>query len=223
MADLLRRVLVERQCAVHVARTGPDGLRMAREGFFDVVAMDVMLPGMDGFEVVRELRRSEVSVPVLFLTARDSKDDVVLGLDLGGDDYLTKPFSVVELLARLRALARRRPTLPAEKLQVDDLILDCATQEVSRGGRTIELSRTEYVLLEVLMRNAGRPQSRQSLFGAVWGHHRHVGNNTLDAFIRLLRRKIDEPDSTNLIHTVRGFGYRMDRPEVLCRCPSESA
>lgn len=212
MADLLRRALVERQCAVQVARTGPDGLRIAREGLFDVVALDVMLPGMDGFEVARELRRSEVPVPILFLTARDSKADVVLGLDLGGDDYLTKPFSVMELLARLRALARRKPTLPAEKLQVDDLILDCATQEVRRGGRTIELSRTEFVLLEVLMRNAGRVQSRQALFGAVWGQHRQVANNTLDAFIRLLRKKVDEPDSAQLIHTVRGFGYRMDRP-----------
>ena len=211
MADLLRRALVERQCAVQVARTGPDGLRMAREGLFDVVALDIMMPGMDGFEVARELRRSQVSVPILFLTARDSKADVVLGLDLGGDDYLTKPFSVVELLARLRALARRKPTLPAEKLQVDDLILDCAMQEVSRGGRTIELSRTEYVLLEVLMRNAGHVQSRLSLFGAVWGQHRHVENNTLDAFIRLLRKKVDERDSAQLIHTVRGFGYRMDR------------
>jgi DNA-binding response OmpR family regulator len=211
MADLLRLVLVERQCAVQVARTGPDGLRMARESLFDVITLDIMLPGMDGLEVARELRLSQVFVPILFLTARDSKADVVLGLDLGGDDYLTKPFSVVELLARLRALARRKPTLPAEILEVDDLILDCATQEVTRGGRTIELSRTEYVLLEVLMRNAGRVQSRQSLFGAVWGQHRHVGNNTLDAFIRLLRKKVDERDSAHLIHTVRGFGYRMGR------------
>jgi DNA-binding response OmpR family regulator len=211
MADLLRRVLVERQCAVQVARTGPDGLRMARESLFDVVTLDIMLPGMDGFEVARELRRSQVSVPIMFLTARDSKTDLVRGLDLGGDDYLTKPFSVVELLARLRALARRKPAFPAEKLQVDDLVMDCARQEVARGGRTIELSRTEYVLLEVLMRNAGRVQTRQSLFGAVWGPERHVGNNTLDAFIRLLRRKIDEGCPAPLIHTVRGFGYRMDR------------
>jgi DNA-binding response OmpR family regulator len=212
MADLLTRVLVERQCAVQVARTGPDGLRMARESLFDVITLDVMLPGMDGFEVARELRLSRISVPILFLTARDSKTDVVLGLDLGGDDYVTKPFSVAELLARLRALARRKPTVGAEKLQVDDLIMDCTAQEVTRGGRIIELSRTEYVLLEVLMRNAGRVQTRQSLFGAVWGEHRRVGNNTLDAFIRLLRKKIDEGSSARLIRTVRGFGYRMDRP-----------
>jgi DNA-binding response OmpR family regulator len=211
MADLLRRVLVEQQCAVQVARTGPDGLRMARESLFDVITLDIMLPGMDGFEVARELRRSQVSVSILFLTARDSKTDVVLGLDLGGDDYLTKPFSMLELLARLRALARRKPTVPAERFQVADLVLDCATQEVTREGRTIDLSRTEYVLLEALMRNAGRVQSRQSLFGAVWGEGHRVGNNTLDAFIRLLRKKIDEPYSVQLIHTVRGFGYRMDR------------
>jgi DNA-binding response OmpR family regulator len=212
MADLLRRVLVERQCAVQVARTGPDGLRMARESLFDVITMDVMLPGMDGFEVARELRNSHISVPILFLTARDSKTDVVLGLDLGGDDYVTKPFSVVELLARLRALARRKPAAQPETLQVDDLIMDCAAQEVTRGGRSIELSRTEYVLLESLMRHAGCVQSRQSLFDAVWGPRRRVGNNTLDAFIRLLRKKIDEGDSARLIRTVRGFGYRMDRP-----------
>lgn len=212
MADLLKRVLVERNCAVQIARNGPEGIRMARESLFDVVTLDIMLPGMDGFEVARELRRSQLPVPILFVTARDSKTDLVLGLDLGGDDYLTKPFSVAELLARLRALARRKLTVPAEKLQVADLILDCATQEVMRDGRTIELSRTEYVLLEMLMRNAGRVLTRQSLFAAVWGPERQVGNNTLDVFIRLLRRKIDGGCSAPLIHTVRGFGYRMDRP-----------
>jgi DNA-binding response OmpR family regulator len=209
MAEILGRGLREQRCSVQLAHTGPDGLMLARNSLFDVITLDVMLPGMDGLEVARELRRSGISSPILFLTARDSKIDVVRGLELGGDDYLTKPFSFVELVARLRALARRRLAIPSQRLQIDDLVLDPAALEVTRGGVAINLSRTEFLLLELLMRNVGGVVRRQVLFDAVWGAGHSIENNTLDAFIRLLRRKIEHGHRVKLIQTVRGFGYRM--------------
>jgi len=209
MADLLKRALQEQECSVQLAHTGPDGLRLAREVPFDVISMDVMLPGMDGFGVAGELRRSGIPTPILFLTARDSEADLVRGLELGGDDYLAKPFSFVELLARLRALARRKSEAPSRKLQVADLVLDSARHEVTRDGRRIDLSPTEYVLLELLMRSPGRVLRRPALVEAVWGSGHAVENNTLDAFIRLLRKKIDHHYPTKLLQTVRGFGYRI--------------
>jgi DNA-binding response OmpR family regulator len=213
MAELLRRGLQEQGCMVQVAQDGIEGLRMAQQFPFDVITLDVMLPGLDGFQVARELRGIEVSIPILFLTARDAKIDVILGLEYG-DDYLTKPFSFIELLARVRALARRRVCLPACQLRVDDLVIDCAAKEVRRAGQPIELSRTEYLLLEFLMRNADRALTRQALFDAVWGVGHLVENNTLDVFIRLLRKKIDDGRPAKLIHTVRGFGYRLATRQV---------
>ena len=221
MAELLKRALQERQCAVDIARTGLEGLRLARSSVFDVITLDVMLPGMDGIEVAQELRRSMVSTPILFLTARDSKPDVVRGLELGGDDYLTKPFSFIELLARLRALARRKVAVPPQQISVGDLILDAGTLTVTRYGQPIEFSRTEFLLLEVLMRNAGRVVLRQVMFDTVWGAGHSIESNTLDVFIGLLRRKIDHGRSQGLIRTVRGFGYQMDLPAISCLCPSE--
>jgi DNA-binding response OmpR family regulator len=215
MAELLRRGLEEQGCRVEVAYTGHDGLRIARSSTFDVVTLDVMLPGIDGLEVARELRRFRVLTPILFLTARDSKLDIVRGLELGGDDYLTKPFSFLELLARLRALARRSASVPAQKLQVEDLVLDPATLSVTRGGAPVEISPTEFSLLEVLMRNVGSVVLRHALFSGVWGTGRSVENNTLDVYIRMLRRKIDDGQAVRLIHTVRGFGYQMCRRSAL--------
>lgn len=212
MAQLLRRALEEQRFSVQVASSGDEGLRIARESVFDVITLDVMLPGVDGFEVARELRRTRVFTPILFLTARDSKADLVRGLDLGGDDYITKPCSLIELFARLRALARRKIEAPPQLLKVSELVLDCSTQEVTRAGRRIELSRTEYALLEILMRSAGTVLRRQALFDAVWGAGYSVENNTLDAFIRLLRKKIDRDQSSALIRTVRGFGYVIQEP-----------
>ena len=209
MADLLRRALEEQECSVQLAHTGPDGLRLGRDVPFDVISMDVMLPGMDGFGVAGELRRCGIPTPILFLTARDSEADLVRGFALGGDDYLAKPFSFVELLARLRALARRKPEAPSRKLQVADLVLDSARHEVTRGGRRIDLSPTEYVLLELLMRSPDRVLRRPALVEAVWGSGHAVENNTLDAFIRLLRRKIDHDYPIKLLQTARGFGYRI--------------
>jgi DNA-binding response OmpR family regulator len=209
MADLLRRALQEQQCSVQLAHNGPDGLRLAREVPFDVISLDVMLPGMDGFGVAGELRRSGVPTPILFLTARDSEADLVRGLELGGDDYLAKPFSFVELLARLRALARRKSEVSSRKLEVADLVMDSVHHEVTRDGKRIDLSPTEYVLLELLMRSAGRVLRRPSLVEAVWGDGHAIENNTLDAFIRLLRKKIDHGYPIKLLQTVRGFGYRI--------------
>jgi DNA-binding response OmpR family regulator len=209
MADLLYGALTEQSCSVQVAYNGVDGFQLARGFPFDAIVLDVMLPGMDGFDVTRELRRAQVFSPILFLTARDSKMDIVRGLELGGDDYLAKPFSFLELLARLRALARRRQEGPAQKLQVRDLVLDTATHEVSRSGVRTDLSRTEFLILEFLMKNAERVVKRDELVEAGWGFSRRVGNNTLDAFVRLLRRKVDKGHTEKLLHTVRGFGYRL--------------
>ena len=209
MATLLRRALEEQSCVVTLAHSGLLGCQLALEFPFDVVVLDVMLPEMDGFEIAREMRRSHISTPILFLTARDAEFDLMLGLELGGDDYLTKPFSFIELLARIRALARRRHSLQSEELQIADLVINLQTHEVSRRGMRIELSRTEFLLLEFLMRNSHRAISRQSLLHAVWGFGHSVENNTLDAFIGLLRKKIDCGYPERLLHTVRGFGYRM--------------
>ena len=208
MAELLQRGLEEQHCSVQVAHSGPEGLRVARSSAFDVITLDVMLPGIDGMEVARELRRSNIFVPILFLTARDSKADVVRGFELGGDDYLTKPFSFLELLARLRGLARRNRVVAPQELQIDDLVLDTTNLTVSRGGILVELSRTEFSLLQLLMKNRGRVVLRQVLFEAVWAG-RSVENNSLDVYIRALRRKIDDGHENKLIQTVRGFGYRM--------------
>jgi DNA-binding response OmpR family regulator len=209
MAMLLKHALEEQSCVVNVAHSGSEGHRLALDFPFDALVLDVMLPDMDGFEIARELRRAQIATPILFLTARDAELDMVLGLELGGDDYLTKPFSFVELVARLRALARRRHKVQSEDLQIADLVINVQSHEVTRRGMRIELSRTEYLLLEFLMRNANRAISRQSLLQAVWGVGRLVENNTLDVFIRLLRKKIDCGCTERLLHTVRGYGYRL--------------
>ena len=170
--------------------------------------LDVMLPGMDGFSIVRRLRAARNATPILLLTARDTSDDIVTGLDAGADDYLTKPFSFKVLLARLRALSRRKNVEPSTRIRISDLVLDPATREVRRGGFTIALTRTEFVLLEMLIRNAGRVITRARMIDAVWGQ-REIENNTLDVFIRQLRSKIDLRASPKLIHTIRGIGYAL--------------
>jgi DNA-binding response OmpR family regulator len=209
MAELLKRSLEEQYFVVQTAYSGRDGIELARKFPFDVIVLDVMLPDVTGFDAAQALRRDSVTTPILFLTARDAELDIVLGLEIGGDDYLTKPFAFAELLARIRALSRRRHELPPQQLQVGDLVLDITSHEVSRGGVRIELSPTEYQLLEFLMRNRNQAIKRQTLVDAVWGFGRAVENNTLDAFIRLLRKKIDIGYSAPLLQTVRGFGYRL--------------
>jgi len=206
MLELLRKGLSEEGHTVSCAADGSAGLQMVRDHDFDVVILDVMMPKMDGFEVARRMRTEENCTPVLMLTAKDSVPDIVHGLDLGADDYMTKPFSFNELLLRLRAVNRRAAAPRRTQLQVGDLLLDRSTREVCRDGRRISLTRTEYGLLERLMRDAGEVVPREILISSLG---REVGSNTLDAFVRLLRNKIDcnDNDRRKLIHTVRGVGY----------------
>lgn len=209
MLELLRRGLTEEGHTVVCASDGSEGLRKLREGEFDVVILDVMMPKVNGYEVARRMRIENNSTPVLMLTARDAVPDVVHGLEVGADDYVTKPFSFHELLLRLRAV--RRPAEVAErgKSQVGDLLLDRRTREVVRNGERISLTRTEYCLLERLMRDAGKVVRRESLIESIWGSGQAVADNSLDAFVRLLRNKVEGDGYQKLIHTVRGVGYVM--------------
>jgi DNA-binding response OmpR family regulator len=214
MVELLRKGLSEEGHTVVCVHDGDEGLELARNYEFDVIILDVMLPKLNGYQVAQRLRTDRIATPLLMLTAKDSVPDLVHGLDSGADDYLTKPFAFEELLARLRAVKRRAPVPQQPKLKVGNLVLDPATREVSRAGEDILLTRTEYNLLERLMYRAGKVVPRRSLIEAVWGFDREIEENTLDAFVRLLRTKIDTEGQPKLIHTVRGVGY-MIRSEAL--------
>jgi DNA-binding response OmpR family regulator len=213
LARQLKKGLEENGHIVSLEFDGGEGLEAARQGHFDVLVLDVMLPTMDGFGIVRRLRSSGKKNPILLLTARDSPEDIVAGLDAGADDYLTKPFALKVLLARLRALARRKEVEPRTNLQIGDLQLDPAEHVVRRGRSAIALTRTEFVLLETLMRNAGRVVTRVRLIEAVWGNEKEVESNTLDVYVRQLRSKIESTGSVKLIQTVRGVGYVMREEE----------
>src|SRR6266516_146667 len=207
MAGLLKKGLEEENHSVTLAHDGPAGLEMAELYEFDAVVLDIMLPGIDGFEVARRLRRNRNQTPILILTARDAVPDIVKGLDVGADDYLTKPFAFEVFLARLRSVARRGSTPRPTILQVGDLVLNPANHQVTRGEREIHLSPTEFRLLELLMRRAGRVVPRDAIVEAVWDFDHDVEENTLDTFIRLLRSKVDRDHDHKLIQTVRGIGY----------------
>jgi DNA-binding response OmpR family regulator len=213
MAGLLRRGLSAEGHTVDVAGDGLRGLEKGQALAFDVIVLDIMLPGLDGLSIARRLRTGGVRTPILMLTARDSVPDIVRGLDVGADDYLTKPFSFEVLAARLRAISRRTASESGSILQVADLTLDALKHEVHRGGRAIALTRTEFVLLECLMRRAGRVVSRDGLIEAVWGMD-SVENNTLDVFIFQLRSKLESGGAGRLIQTVRGFGYTVRESEA---------
>jgi len=207
MAGLLKKGLEEENHTVSLAYDGRTGLEMARYLNCDAIVLDLMLPGIDGYEVARRLRKSGNNTPILVLTARDTVPDVVKGLDIGIDDYMTKPFSFEEFLARLRAVSRRASNRRQTVVQVGDLVLDPASHDVTRAGDAISLSRTEYRLLEFLMRRAGRVISRTTILNAVWDSRDDVEQNTLDAFVSSLRSKIDQGRTVKLLHTVRGTGY----------------
>jgi two-component system, OmpR family, response regulator len=209
MAGLVKRGLEEEGIAVDVAGRGEDAVWMAGSTEYDVVVLDVMLPGLDGFEVCRRLRADDVWIPVLMLTARDAVEDRVAGLDGGADDYLVKPFSFEELLARLRALARRGSAKRPAVLEAGDLRLDPATRRASRGEAEIALSQKEYALLETLMRRPGVALSRLQLLEHGWDDTYENRSNVIDVYIRYLREKIDRPFGTDTIETVRGVGYRL--------------
>jgi DNA-binding response OmpR family regulator len=209
MAELLAQGLTGEGHSTALAYTGIDGLQLAQIYSFDAIVLDLMLPGIDGFEVARRLRQNQNRTPILILTARDALPDIVKGLDTGADDYITKPFSFTEFSARLRAVSRRGPIARGPRLQLADLVLDTTTYGVFRGERGIVLTRKEYSLLELLMRNAGRILTHNTIIEAVWGTDQSVEDNTLQALVKLLRNKIDRDNDVKLIETVRGFGYRM--------------
>jgi two-component system, OmpR family, response regulator len=209
MAALLRRGLNAEGMSADVAIKGEDALWMAEATEYDAIVLDVMLPGIDGFEVCSRLRREGVWAPILMLTARDSVRDRVAGLDGGADDYLTKPFSYAELLARLRALVRRGPIERPTELAVGDLRLDPATRVVRRGETEIDLSAKEFALLETFMRRPGRVLSRFELLEHAWDYDYENRSNVVDSYVRFLRKKIDRPFGVRSIETVRGAGYRL--------------
>lgn len=212
MAALLERGLTAEGHSVVVAHTGREALEVALAGRFDVIVLDVMLPEMNGFEITRQLRDQKNQTPILMLTARDAPSDKVKGLDDGADDYLIKPFLFEELLARLRAVSRRGPIPRAPLLRQADLVLNPATHEVSRSGRPIVLTRTEFSLLELLLRNVGRVVTRDVILDAIWMSE-PVESGNLNAFISLLRLKVDRGHPVKLIQTVRGTGYRIGGDE----------
>ena len=214
MRALVQRGLVEQGHAVDVAEASGPALSLARQSTYDVMVFDVMLPGPSGIDLARSLRQSGNATPILMLTARDAAADIVTGLDAGADDYLTKPFAFAVLLARLRALGRRPPMARDEVLSVADLHLDVASHVAMRGQTVLSLTRTEFHLLECLMRRPGRVVTREHLMDELWSA-RDVSSNTLDAFVKSLRHKLDADDRPRLLHTIRGIGYCVrEEPEL---------
>jgi two-component system OmpR family response regulator len=209
MAALVRRGLSEHGQSVDIARTGEEAVVMAGATEYDVIILDVMLPGIDGFEVCRRLRQDRIWAPVLMLTARDAVEDRIAGLDTGADDYLIKPFSFAELLARLRALVRRGPVERPPVLEVGSLRLDPATHQVWRGQVEIHLSTKEFTLLEIFMRRPGQVLSRFDLLEHAWDYAYENRSNVIDVYIRYLRDKVDRPFGVSSVETIRGAGYRL--------------
>lgn len=212
MADLLKRTLQEEGHQVVLSRDGREGFEMARASTYDVILLDVMLPGMDGNAIARKLRGSRNQTPILMLTARDAPADIVRGLDSGADDYLAKPFSIEVLLARLRSVSRRGVIPGTTRLQIGEVTLDPASHRVTRGMEVLSLTPREYKLLELLMRSPGRVVSRGTILDSVWGVASDVSENTVEVYMRQLRLKVDT-GASKLIHTVRGFGYMMRGPD----------
>jgi DNA-binding response OmpR family regulator len=208
MAAILEQGLREDGNQVMICHHGHDGLSAALTPYFDVVVLDIMLPGLDGFELARRVRTSGRQTPILMLTARDAPMDVVKALNLGADDYLTKPFDFEVFLARVRAAGRRGPATQPVVLRAGPLSLDTATREVRVNNRSVPLSRTEYSILELLLRRRNRVVTRDTIVEEVWGAERDVESNTLDAFMRLLRSKLFDSEH-KIIHTVRGVGYML--------------
>jgi two-component system copper resistance phosphate regulon response regulator CusR len=212
IADFLGRGLQGAGYAIDVAQDGATALQFTHDTDYDLIILDLMLPDMDGLKVLERVRSRRAGPPVLILSARGAVDDRVKGLETGADDYLTKPFAFVELLARVRALLRRGQPAP-EKLQVADLALDCARRKVIRGAESIELAPKEFGILEYMMRNKGRPLSRTMIVEHVWDMDYDGLTNIVDVYIRHLRSKIDDRFPQKLIHTVRGIGYMIEAPE----------
>lgn len=209
IASFIKKGLKEEHYAVDVAYDGEEGFLMAQTADYDAIVLDIMLPRKSGIDLCIELRRRRIYTPILMLTARDTVEDKVNGLDAGADDYLTKPFAFEEFLARVRALLRRDSFVRDTKLQIGDLVLDTTTHEVYRGGKAIDLTSKEYSLLEYLMCHAGQVLTRTQIAEHIWNYDFDCESNVIDVYIRYLRKKIDEGYQQKLIHTVRGTGYRI--------------
>lgn len=209
ITSFIRKGLNYEGYSVEVAYDGETGLDKAKDENLDLIILDIMLPKIDGINLCEMLRNTKVTTPIIMLTAKDSVDDRVRGLDAGADDYLIKPFAFKELLARVRSLLRRNDGTKQSILQVGDLVMDPATREVKRGERVIELSKKEYSLLEYLMRNANQVLTRTMIAEHVWDYDFDSFTNTIDVYIRYLRKKIDDKESKKLIRTIRGIGYKI--------------
>src|SRR5574340_1109731 len=210
----LKQGLTEAGFVTDLANEGWDGLELAKEGHYDLVILDVMLPGLSGWQVLEGLRRAGIEVPVLFLTARDQIEDRVKGLESGADDYLLKPFAFAELLARVRTLLRRGKGIEAEHLRAADMELDLLRRRVTRGGRRIDLTAKEFALLELLLRRQGEVLPRSLIASQVWDMNFDSDTNVIEVAVRRLRAKVDDPFEPKLIHTVRGMGYVLEIPEA---------
>lgn len=207
--EYLRKGLTESGFVVDLARTGPDGLQLATADAYDLIVLDVMLPGIDGWQVVQELRKTQ-ETPVLFLTARDAVQDRIKGLELGADDYLVKPFAFAELVARIRTLLRRGPIRESERLEIADMEIDVLKRRVTRGGERIDLTPKEFALLHLLAKRQGEVLSRSLIASQVWDMNFDSDTNVVDVAVRRLRAKIDEAYARKLIHTLRGMGYVLE-------------
>jgi heavy metal response regulator len=207
VARFIQQGLEEEHYSVDVSHDGTEGLTMAETGSYDILIIDVMLPGKNGIEITSELRSERITTPILMLTAKIATEDKVAGLDSGADDYLTKPFAFAELLARVRSLLRRGSKEKTTQLTAADLELDTITHRAHRGGKTIELTAKEYALLEFLLRNKDRVLSRTIIAEHIWDYHFDTGTNLIDVYINHVRNKVDSGFDLKLIHTVRGVGY----------------
>jgi len=213
VASFIKKGLQEEHYAVDIAYDGEEGLALVQINEYDLILLDIMLPKLDGMEVLRRIRGNGFGVPILILTAKDSVEDIVTGLDTGSDDYLTKPFSFAELVARVRALLRRKAKEKTDILTIGDLRLSTSTHRVKRGTREIELTPKEYALLEYFMRNPNRILTRALITEHVWDYHFDPETNVIDVYVNYLRKKIDQGFEKKLIHTIRGSGYMMkDEP-----------
>ena len=208
VAHFIEKGLKETNYVVDVAFDGEEGLHLALSQVYDIIILDIMLPKIDGWKILKSIREGQVKTPVIFLTAKDTKDDIVKGLELGADDYLVKPFSFVELLARTRAILRRdRKDIELSQLNVGNLTLDLIARTAQRDDKSIELSSKEFLLLEYLMRNAGQILTRTMILESVWGYNYDTESNIIDVHVNHLRKKIDKNFSSKLIHTIKGVGY----------------
>lgn len=211
IAHALKKALQQESYAVDISYDGDDGYAMATTEPYDLCIIDWMIPGRyDGVSIIKEMRKAKIHTPVLLLSARGTVENRTEGLDSGADDYLVKPFALEELLARVRALLRRPAEAQPTILTADDLSLNTITYEVKRGGRTIDLTGKEFALLEFLLRNQGKPNSKDSIISHVWDYNADILPNTVEVYMKYLRQKIDDPFDQKLIQTVRGFGYKIE-------------